>query len=279
MISALILTLNEENILARCLGSLDFVDEIVVFDSFSTDKTVDIAESFKARVEQRKFDNYARQRNAALSCVNPDADWILMIDADEIVEEDLKNEIIRVISLDNNITLYSVRRKDMFNGKWLKFSSGYPTWFPRLFRNRTVTVHREINEEYLTTGEQSILKNHLIHFPFNKGLNWWINKHNVYSDMEAHTMVSEIRQSIDISMLFSSSPILRRKAQKRLSYYIPSRPNFVFFAFFILNGGFLDGRAGYQYCQLRKMYEKMIDLKFKALRSEHETVRRQRKLD
>ena len=182
MITALILTLNEENILAKCLNSLDFVDEILVFDSFSTDKTVNIAKSFKARVVQRTFDNYSNQRNAALSYVNPDSRWVLMIDADEIVEEDLKNEIIYVTNLENNISLYSVRRKDMFREKWLKYSSGYPTWFPRLFKNNTVTVHREINEEYITTGDQSRLKNHLIHFPFNKGLNWWFQKHNKYSD-------------------------------------------------------------------------------------------------
>jgi glycosyltransferase involved in cell wall biosynthesis len=271
MITAVILTLNEENILGKCLRSLDFVDEILVFDSFSTDNTVDIAKSFKARVVQRKFDNYSDQRNAALSSVHQDFKWILMIDADEIIEKDLKNEIIRVTNLENNISLYSVRRKDMFRGKWLKYSSGYPTWFPRLFKNKTVRVHREINEEYITTGNQSRLKNHLIHFPFNKGLNWWISKHNKYSDMEARLMLTEINEKIKISNLFSSSPVMRRQAQKRLSYHIPLRPSFIFIAFFVLKGGFLDGKSGYHFCKLRKIYETMIDLKFKALKSKHES--------
>jgi hypothetical protein len=89
--------------------------------------------------------------------------------------------------------------------------------------------------------------------------------------MEARLMLSEINEKIKISNLFSSSPILRRQAQKRLSYHIPFRPNFIFLAFFILKKGFLDGSSGYQYCKLRKMYETMIDLKFKDLKSEYES--------
>tara|TARA_B110000977_G_scaffold127057_1_gene162381 strand:- start:173 stop:418 length:246 start_codon:yes stop_codon:yes gene_type:complete len=76
MISALVLTYNEENILQRCLDALDFVDEIIVFDSFSTDKTISIARSFGAKIIQRKFDNYAAQRNAGLSQINPKSKWI-----------------------------------------------------------------------------------------------------------------------------------------------------------------------------------------------------------
>ncbi|MEM5563997.1 glycosyltransferase family 2 protein [Psychroserpens sp. AS72] len=266
MISAVILTYNEENILAKCLEALSFVDAIIVFDSYSSDQTLEIAKSFNATIIQRKFDNYASQRNAALATVSEFCDWILMVDADEIVTSDLQAEILNAVAIGNENTMYRVRRKDMFQDKWIKQSSGYPTWFPRLFKNGCVTVAREINEEYITTGSEGLLQEHLIHYPFNKGLTWWFDKHNRYSEMEAQKMIGEITEPLHIKNLFSKDPILKRKAQKRLSYRLPFRPTLVFIAFYILRGGFLNGRAGYTFCKLRKTYEWMIDTKFKELK-------------
>jgi glycosyltransferase involved in cell wall biosynthesis len=266
MISAFILTFNEENILSKCLSNLSFVDEILVFDSFSTDETVNIAKKMGARVIQRKFDNYANQRNEALKAISPDTDWILMVDADEIVSPELKNEIVRITNISNNpVTLYLVRRKDMFQGKWIKHSSGYPTWFGRLFRYGKVWVEREVNEEYHTSGETGYLSEHLVHYPFNKGLNFWFEKHNRYSSMEATLMTSELQDKLKIFDLLSTDPVKRRKAQKCLTYRLPFRPSIVFFAFFLLKGGFLDGRRGYTFCRLRKTYEWMIAIKREEL--------------
>lgn len=267
MISALILTYNEEIILPKCLEALDFVDEIVVFDSFSSDTTVKIAEQFNAKIAQRKFDNYAKQRNEALKSVSDKTDWILMVDADEIVSRELKQEIKQLTTQeDNTVSLYRVRRKDMFQDKWIKNSSGYPTWFGRLFKNGEVTVEREINEEYHTSGEIGHLQEHLIHYPFNKGMQWWFEKHNRYSSMEAKTLALELNQKPKLKHLFSSDPTIRRKAQKGFSFLLPNRPFIVFIAFYILRFGFLDGKAGYTFCKLRKTYEWMIDLKIKELK-------------
>lgn len=154
MISAFVLTYNEENIIGQCISALDFVDELIVFDSFSSDNTVSIAREKGAKVIQRSFDNFANQRNEALKAVSRDSEWVLMVDADEIVSTGLKDEIIRITSVpDNPCSLYFVRRKDIFQGRWIRFSSGYPTWFGRLFRNRQVEVRRAINEEYHTSGK------------------------------------------------------------------------------------------------------------------------------
>ncbi|WPY98251.1 glycosyltransferase family 2 protein [Christiangramia sp. OXR-203] len=263
--SAIILTYNEENILAKCLSALNFVDEIIVFDSFSTDKTLDIARDFGATVIQRKFDNYANQRNAALKEISPKSDWVLMVDADEIVPQELKTEILSTISESNPAFLYRVRRKDMFQGKWIKQSSGYPTWFPRLFKNGEVRVEREINEEYFTEGKEGKLMEHLIHFPFNKGLSWWFDKHNRYSLMEAEKLKEELNEEVEIRDLLSKDPVLRRKTQKRLIYKLPFKPWIVFIGLYVFRGGFLNGKAGYTFCKLRKTYEWMIDLKLKEL--------------
>jgi glycosyltransferase involved in cell wall biosynthesis len=267
MISALILTFNEEIILHQCLEALDFADEIVVFDSFSTDKTVAIAEQYGAKIFQRKFDNYAKQRNEALKSVSESSDWILMVDADEIVSTELKQEILKITAgADNLTTLFRVRRKDIFQNKWIKHSSGYPTWFGRLFKNGEVSVEREINEEYHTKGGIGHLQEHLIHYPFNKGIEWWFWKHNRYSSMEAKTLVQELNEKPKLKNLFSSDPTIRRKAQKGFSFSLPMRPFIVFIAFYFLRFGFLDGKAGYTFCKLRKTYEWMIDLKIKELK-------------
>lgn len=265
MISALVLTYNEENILGKCLRALHFCDEILVFDSFSTDKTIEIAKSHQANIIQREFDNYSNQRNAALDSISKESDWILMVDADEIVTEELKNEILTVISDPEAASMYRVRRKDIFQGKWIKQSSGYPTWFPRLFRNGEVKVEREINEEYFTEGRESGLNEHLLHYPFNKGISWWFDKHNRYSQMEAERLLLEMDQKLQLRYLFSKDPVKRRKTQKQLIYRMPCKHWIVFFGLYIIRGGFLNGSAGYTFCKLRKTYEWMISLKVKEL--------------
>ena len=265
MITALIITLNEENIISKCLSRLSFVDEIIIFDSFSSDDTINIAKSYGARVVKRRFDNFASQRQAALSSVKENCDWVLMLDADEILTDDLKKEIITVTSLEQSDSMYMVRRKDIFLEKWIKRSSGYPTWFPRLFKNGSVQVRREINEEYITKGKKGYLKNHLVHYPFNKGLSWWFHKHVKYAEMEAIKMNEERKVKVNFLSIFSRDPQVRRKFQKRLSYFFPFRPTIIFFLLYIVRGGFLDGKAGYYFCLLRKTYEGMIAVNYKNI--------------
>lgn len=267
MINAVILTYNEENILDECLKSLEFADEIIVYDSFSTDRTLKIAGKHNAIIHQRKFDNYATQRNEALKTVSNKCSWVLMVDADEIVTKDLKEEILKIPQQSANpVTMYRVRRKDMFQDKWIKQSSGYPTWFPRLFKNGEVRVEREINEEYITSGKEGKLFEHLLHFPFNKGLTYWFEKHNRYSEMEAWKLREESEESIELLDLFSKNPVLRRKVQKRIIYRLPLRHWIVFIGLYIIRGGFLNGRAGYNFCKLRKTYEWMIMIKYSELK-------------
>lgn len=262
MISVLILTLNEEENLPHCLASVEWCDDIVVFDSFSTDRTVEIAYAAGARVVQRAFDNYAAQRNAALSEVPYRHRWILMIDADECVTEALRQEIFRRVGTADEATgLFRVRRKDIFLGRWLRRSSGYPTWFGRLIRAGRVRVVREINEEYHTDGKVGFLEEHLLHYPFNKGLSWWYERHNRYSSMEALYLIAEADRRPSFGTLWSDDPADRRRALKKIAYSLPLRPALVFLYLYVIRLGLLDGRAGLVYCVLRMSYEIMIDLK------------------
>ncbi len=267
MISVLILTLNEEINLPGCLESIKWCDDIVIFDSYSTDRTIEIARAAGARVFQRNFDNYANQRNAALTDVEYKYSWLLMLDADERATPELEREIQATIKSGNKKTaLYRVRRKDMFWGKWLHRSSGYPTWFGRFFHIGKVHVEREINEEYHTDGEIGHLQEHLSHFPFNKGIAFWMERHNRYSSMESQALLQEIRKPLEFQKVFSSDPTIRRKTLKQMAYRMPCRPFFVFIYLYLIRMGILDGKPGLTYCILRSIYEYMIDVKVKELR-------------
>jgi len=266
-VSVVILTLNEEINLPGCLESLSWCDDVVVFDSYSTDRTEQIAHDMGARLSQREFDNYSAQRNAALTEVEYKHPWVLMVDADERTTPELVEEIDKiVVSANEDMTLYRLRRKDYFMGRWLKRSTGYPTWFGRLMKLGRVRFEREINEDTFTDGQTGMLKEHLIHYPFNKGIRFWLERHNRYSSLEAAALVEEARQKLRFGDILSSKPPVRRRALKQLAYRSPFRPSLVFFYLYLVRLGILDGLPGLRYCRMRAIYEYMIDLKIKELR-------------
>ena len=255
MISVLILTLDEEINISGCIVSVPWKDDIYILDSGSSDSTVQIAESLGAKAVSRKFTNYADQRNFGLE-LPFENDWVLMLDADECLTEELAAEIeetVRVACCD--VTMCCVRRKDIFINTWLRRSSGYPTWFPRLFRKGAVTVNR-------SSGKVSYLEGHLLHYPFSKGVSWWYERHNRYSTMEAETLLQErSNRRFGLRDVISANPMARRAAMKQLAYRMPARPLLMFLHLYILRAGFLDGKAGYCYARMRFVYELMIDTK------------------
>lgn len=266
-VSVLILTLNEESNLERCLASLEWCDDVVVLDSNSKDRTLEIAEKLGARVVERSFDNYANQRNYGLQEIIYKHRWLLMVDADEVVTPELIVEVEETLkNVTSELCIFRMRRKDFFMGQWIRRSSGYPTWFGRLVKIGTVRVERSINEEYVTDGEVGLLSEHLLHYPFNKGFHAWIEKHNKYSTMEAELL--EIKQSEKILLMnvFSADPVSRRKTIKQLVYRMPGRPFLMFCALYIIRGGFIDGKAGLMFCLLRSFYEFMIVCKVVEVR-------------
>ena len=266
-VSVLILTLNEEANLANCLKSLAWCDDVVVLDSYSNDQTESIAKEYGARFIQRKFDDYARQRNYGLNEIDYRHSWLLIIDADEICPPELIKEIETAIhNCDKDTSLFRVRRKDHFMGRWIRHSSGYPTWAGRLARIGKVQVTRAINEEYHTDGRIGILSEHLLHYSFNKGFHAWFEKHNRYSTMEAEKIVENTSRKIRIRELFHSDPLIRRKTTKKLFYLLPGRPILMFTALYFVRLGFLDGAPGLTFCLLRSFYEFMINCKVKELK-------------
>lgn len=265
-VSALILTLNEELNLPRCLDLLSWCDDVVVLDSYSSDCTEAVAKERGAIFILRRFDDYATQRNFALTEIQYKHPWLLMVDADEVVTPELAEEIqSTATNCSDAMTLYRMRRKDYFMGRWIRHSSGYPTWFGRLARLGRVQVKRAINEEYHTDGQVGFLREHLLHYPFNKGLHAWLEKHNRYSTMEAEAMMSPGAHRLRLRDLCHSDPTVRRKGIKALVNSLPGRPLLVFWGLYFMRRGFLDGRAGLTFCLLRAFYEFMIDCKVKEI--------------
>ena len=266
-VSVLILTLNEEINLGRCLSSLVWCDDIVVLDSFSTDRTEEIACDAGARFVQRAFDDYASQRSFGLSEIDYRHPWVLMVDADEVVPPDLEEEIEReTAACDSDVSLFRMRNKNFLMGRWIRRSSGYPTWLGRLARVGHVRMRRAINEQIHTEGRVRLLRGHLHHYSFNKGFNAWFEKHNRYSAMEAMEIVRGAGNRVRLSDLRAADPADRRRAVKRLVYALPARPLVVFLGLYVFRGGFLEGRAGLTFSALRAIYEFMIDCKVRELR-------------
>jgi glycosyltransferase involved in cell wall biosynthesis len=267
-ISVVILTLNEEVNLPGALLSISrLCDDVVVFDSFSNDRTCDLADGAGARVYQRSFDNYAAQRNAALTEITYRHPWVFMLDADERITPELWNEMLSAVRNARGEVLFRCRRKDFFLGRWIKRSSGYPTWFGRLMLVGKVRVERRINEEYIALGAVGYLKHHLHHYPFNRGVDHWVERHNQYSSAEARYRAAAGRECWHLEELLFRDPVVRRKALKRIAMKLPFRPFFAFLYLYLFRLGFLDGVAGLKFCKLRYFYEFLIDIKAQELQS------------
>jgi glycosyltransferase involved in cell wall biosynthesis len=184
-VAAVIITRNEAMDITECVRSCAFADKVFVLDSNSTDDTAALARAAGAEVQFRDFTNYADQRNVALALV-ADYDWVVMMDADERVPEDMAGEVIQAVrDAPSDVVLFRVRRKDFFFGEWLRRATGYPTWFGRVMRPTRVHFTRDINEELVTHGRTAFLETHFHHFPFSKGIVAWVDRHNSYSTMEA----------------------------------------------------------------------------------------------
>lgn len=267
-ISVLILTLNEEVNLPACLEAVSWSDDIVVLDSFSTDRTLEIARAAGARVEQRAYDTEIGQRTFGLTQLKFKHPWVYMPDADEITTPQLRDEMLAIAAdPTRRESAFRVRFKVMFMGRWVRRSSLYPTWVVRLVRPERIRFQRQFHTHCVDDGTIGQLESHFDHYSFNKGMNAWYEKHNRYSWFEARESVEKTKsRDISLSGLFSRDAIRRRRALKELSMRLPFRPILRFIYMYFLRMGILDGRAGYIYCRLLMEYEYMIVVKMAEIR-------------
>lgn len=268
MISVLILTKNEEQDLPRCLKSVSWCDDVHVFDSFSDDRTVEIAKTAEVKVTQRKFDNWAAHQNWGLSNIKFKYDWVLYIDADERVSPSLKQELLNFKPDITNAVAYEIQRRDFaWNGTWLKHAQMSP-YYLRLFRPDKMRYERLVNPVSIPDGPTSRLSGFLDHYPFSKGFRFWWQRHLGYADMEAAMRIADLDKGTLFSVrkaLFGQDFSERRYHQKGIFYKLPGRPliKWLYMVFWRLS--FLDGQAGLTNATLQAIYEYFIVLKTKEL--------------
>jgi glycosyltransferase involved in cell wall biosynthesis len=267
MISVLILTKNEQQDLPACLASVAWCDDIHVLDSGSTDLTETIARQKSVHFSVRPFDGYASQRNAGLQMPFKHP-WVLLLDADERIPQALREEMLAFVAVaPATVGAARMQRRDIWWDTWLKHAQISPLYI-RLVRVGKARYEREINEVLVVDGEVQDLQHPFDHYPFSKGLDHWIAKHNTYSRMEAEFIFNKL--GTDTSWkeaLFNRDFNVRRRHQKGLFYKMPLRPAIKFAYMMLVRRAFLDGWAGIRYALLQAIYEYFIVLKSKELAS------------
>jgi glycosyltransferase involved in cell wall biosynthesis len=242
-----------------------WADEVIVFDSFSRDGTLDIAEKFGVKVVQRQFDNFSKHKNWALDNLPLRNEWVFQLDADERVPEDLAREIDGIVrSGAPPFDGYYVGRRIYFMGKWARHGGFYPNYSMRFFRHRLGRYEdRVVHEHIILNGRVGYLRSDMIHQD-RRLLDRYFDRHNVYSTMEAQEVVrllNQARGETISSRLFVRGPESRRLLKELAYRYLPCRALFKFFWMYLIQGGFLDGRLGFRYSVLQMFYEYQVSLK------------------
>ncbi len=264
-ISIIILTYNEELNIENCLKNLaDWANEIFIVDSFSTDKTLEIAEKYGCKIFQHKFENQAQQFNWALDNLEIKNEWILRLDADEYLTEELKNEITEKLkNIPNDICGFYIKRRVYFMGCWIKHGGYYPTWLLRLFKKgKARSEQREMDEHIiLMEGKTGKLKNDFVD-DNKKDLTWWIDKHNNYASREANAFLQTTDYGLQTNVGGQASR--KRWLKENFYYKIPMffRACMYFCYRYFFRLGFLDGKEGLIFHFLQGFwYRFLVDVK------------------
>lgn len=266
MYSVVILTLNEERDLPKCLASIASCDDVVVLDSGSTDRTAEIARAAGARVFERKFDNFAGQRNHAQRQIPFRHPWVFHLDADETFTPEL-DAACRTAAARTDLDGFWIAPRMMFEGRWIPRCTDYPAWQARFVRApqfEFVEVGHGQREAPAMRLER--LSANYLHDLSSGGVEEWLEKHRRYARAEARAHLASTGEQ-PLRGLFAREPLVRRRALKRLSYSLPFRPALRFIYQYVLRRGFLDGAPGYRYCRLLARYEGYTNEEIRRLRA------------
>ncbi|MCK0190754.1 glycosyltransferase family 2 protein [Arenibacter sp. F20364] len=242
-ISALIITYNEMGYIQKCIDSIDFADEIIVVDSYSTDGTYQyLSEHPKVKVIQHEFVNYTAQKSFALTQASHD--WVLFLDADEVVTNKLKKEIKDKAKKESDHCAYWFYRKFMFQNRRLHFSGWQTDKNYRLFRKSKARFCNKkiVHETLVVNGTSGILQEKLVHFCY-KNYNDYKQKMLKYGRLKAKEAFYKEKKFYYLPLIF--------------------KPMWKFFHNYVLRLGFLDGKKGITVCYLNALgdYERYKELK------------------
>jgi len=222
-ISAVILTKNEEQNLPRCLEAIRWVDEILILDSESTDGTLAIAKKFGAKVHQLPWEGFGKQKQKGIDLAF--GEWVLSIDADEVVTPELKEEITSRLSSDNGTVGYYLKRKAYFLDRFVRHGGWYPDWVLRLFKKgKGRFTPAAVHESVVLDGPAGRLESDFLHYT-DPDFSHYLEKLNRYTDLSAKELFE--------------------KGERGSLFRILANPAVKFFLQYFLKAGFLDGRAGF----------------------------------
>lgn len=253
-LSVLILTKNEEARLPTCLRSVAECDDIVVLDSGSTDRTVEIARAAGARVLVNPFRDFAQQRNFGMAAGAFRHPWVFHLDADETMTPELVRECA-ALPADAPCEGYYAAPRMMFHGHWLRRCTDFPAWQARCVRTGKFDFVQAGHGQREAPGmRMGYLQGTYLHDISVPDLAEWEAKHRRYAREEAEAFLAQ--PQLPIAQLWRGGPLGRRRALKQLSYALPARPLLRFIYQYFLRGGALDGRAAWGYCRLLARYER-----------------------
>ncbi|MCE2664610.1 MULTISPECIES: glycosyltransferase family 2 protein [unclassified Microcystis] len=274
MFSIYILTHNEEIDIAACIESAQLSNDIIVVDSFSNDRTVEIAQRYPVRVIQHAFESHGEQRSWMLRSIPTKHEWVYILEADERMTPELFRECLQVIKSPDNVGYYAAERV-MFMGTWIRHSTQYPRYQLRLLKKGQVWFSDYGHtEREVCLGATGFLQETYPHYTCSKGLSRWIEKHNRYSSDEARETLSQLENGAVKwwDLFFGDNEVARRRALKDLSLRLPCRPLLRWLYMYFILGGIRDGKAGFAWCTLQAFYEYLILLKAEEIKTGNFTV-------
>lgn len=278
-VSVLIPAKNEEANLPACLQSLAPADEVFVVDSQSSDRSVEIAQSYGAKVVQFHFNGrWPKKKNWGLDNLPFCNEWVLIVDCDERIPPELWEEI--AVAIQNpDFEGYYLNRRVFFLGTWIRHGGKYPDWNLRLFKHKKGryenlgtegirnTGDNEVHEHVILPGQVGYLKNDMLHEDF-RDIYHWLERHNRYSNWEARVYLNLLTgkdETGTIGANFFGDAVQRKRFLKKLWVRLPFKPLLRFILFYFIQLGFLDGKAGYIYGRLLSQYEYQIGVKLYEL--------------
>ena len=270
-IAGVVLTLNEEQDVARALSSLKWCDELLVVDSGSNDRTSEVAKQcgaqFVQHIQTQPF-LITEQRNWALDKAGLTSDWILFLDADEEVSSALANHLLSCINSTSPLDAYELTPRYWFLGQWLKRTQGYPNWHPRLVRRGSAYLHGGVWESFAPGARVGRVSTPYEHYAFSKGFDDWLERHRRYASFEAHQILDYLTTRSRTSLSTQRWRYLRL-LMSRLWFL---RPPLRFVQKYILQLGFTEGWQSFVFSLMMCFYDFIVVIKVIEL------LRRQRGL-
>jgi glycosyltransferase involved in cell wall biosynthesis len=231
-LSAVVITLNEEKHITDCLESIKWADEIIVVDSGSTDKTIEICRGYTDQIHAISWQGFGNQKNSGVDLAH--FDWILSIDADERVTPELKNEIESILKEEIDCSGFAISRKNYFGNRLILNCGWFPDYTIRLFDKRKGRFNPvQVHESVQLTGKRGWLKESLLHFTY-EDISDYLLRMDRYTTLAAQDYFSSKRKGVLVRMITS--------------------PPVTFFKMYFLKKGFREGTFGLILCLLYSFY-------------------------